>query len=104
MMRSTARAEVGKNPLAETPVNRRHRNCGYFDRLPGVYPLMKLIRRSAVLLVVLALAAVCTIGVYSYQLKRSANDVVRIAYELSQKGKPPTTQEIQQRFGKALKQ
>ena len=66
--------------------------------------MMKLIRRSAAVVVGLALAAVCTIGTYSYELKRHADEVVRIAYELSQQGKPPTTQQLQQRFGTALRQ
>jgi len=65
---------------------------------------MKLIRRSTVFLVVLALVAGCTIGVYSYRLKLTADDVVRISYELSQERKAPTTRELQQRFGNALKQ
>ncbi len=65
---------------------------------------MTLIRRSAVFAIVLALLAVCAICIYLYRVKLSADGVVRIAYELTLKGRPPTIQELRQRFGSALRQ
>jgi hypothetical protein len=64
---------------------------------------MKLIQRSAVSALALALGAVCVFGVYSYQLKRDADETVRVSYDLSQK-RQPTVQELRRRLGSALKQ
>jgi hypothetical protein len=52
--------------------------------------------------IALAVLAGCTFGVYSYRLKRSADAVVRAAYELSQEGQTPTLQEVRRRFGPLL--
>src|SRR5581483_2576751 len=65
---------------------------------------MTLIRRSAVFAVVLALLAVCASGIYLYRVKRNADSVVRIAYELTLNDRPPTIQELRQLFGSALRQ
>jgi hypothetical protein len=64
---------------------------------------MKLIQGLPVSAVALALVAVCVFGVYSYQLKRNADEAVRVSYDLSQK-EQPTVQELRQRLGSALEQ
>ena len=51
---------------------------------------MKLIRQSLLFGLVLATLASCSFGIYSYRLKRSADAVVRVAYELSRKEQPAT--------------
>jgi hypothetical protein len=66
--------------------------------------LMKLFRRSLHFGLVLAMLAGCIFGVYSYRLKRSADAIVGVAYELSGKEQPPTLQDVRQRFGSELKQ
>lgn len=65
---------------------------------------MIFIRRSAVFAIVLTLLAVCASGIYLYRVKRNADSVVRIAYELTLNSRPPTIQELRQRFGTALRQ
>src|SRR5580658_7232679 len=65
---------------------------------------MTFIRRSGALAIVLILLAVCASGVYLYRVKRNADSVLRIAYELSLNGRPPTIQELRRRFGSALRQ
>ncbi len=65
---------------------------------------MTFIRRLAVLAVVLTLLAVGASGIHLYRVKRNADSVVRIAYELTLNGRPPTIQELRQRFGSALRQ
>jgi hypothetical protein len=65
---------------------------------------VKLIQRLLLFATVLAVLAGCTFGVYSYRLKRSADAIVRVSYELSQKAQTPTLQEIRHRFGSALEQ
>jgi hypothetical protein len=65
---------------------------------------VKLIQRLLLFAIVLAVLAGCTFCIYSYRLKRSADAVVRVAYELSQKGQTPTLQDVRQRFGSALEQ
>jgi len=65
---------------------------------------MTFIRRSAVFAIVLTLLAVCASAISLYRIKRNADRVVRIAYELSLNSRPPTIQEIRQRFGSALRQ
>jgi hypothetical protein len=64
---------------------------------------MTFIRRSAVLAIVLVLLAACASGIYLYRVKRDADGVVRIACELTLNGRPPTIQELRQRFGSALR-
>ena len=65
---------------------------------------MTFLRRLVVFAVVLTLLAVCASGIYLYRVKRNADSVVRIAYELTLKERPPTIQELRQRFGRALRQ
>ena len=65
--------------------------------------LMTLIRRSAVLAIVLILLAAYASGIYLYRVKCNADSVLRIAYELTLGGRPPTIQELRQRFGSALR-
>jgi len=62
------------------------------------------LRRSAVFAVVITLLAVCAGGIYLYRVKRKADGIVRIAYQLTLNGRPPTIQELRQRFGSALRQ
>lgn len=50
---------------------------------------MKLLQRSAVLAVILALLAVCVLAIYSYELKRHSGELVRAANEFAQKGSHP---------------
>src|ERR1700722_6581813 len=66
--------------------------------------LATFVRGSALLAILLALLAVCASGIYLYRVRRNAERVVRIAYELSLSGRPPTIQELRQRFGSALRQ
>src|SRR5580698_6466182 len=65
---------------------------------------MTFLRRSAVFGIVLTLLALCASGIYLYRVKRNADRVVRIAYELTLSGRPPTIQALRQRFGSALRQ
>lgn len=53
---------------------------------------------------ILVLLPVCAASIYLYWLKRSADNVVRVSYELAQQQQPPTLDEIRQRFGPKLKQ
>jgi len=78
--------------------------CGHLDRFVGVQTIVKLIQRLLLFAIVLAVLPGCTFCIYSYRLKRSAHAVVRVAYELSQKGRAPTLQDVRQRFGGALEQ
>jgi len=71
---------------------------------PASKPSVKLIQRLLLFAIALAVLACCTLGIDSYRLRRSADAVVRVAYELSQKGQTPTLQEVRRRFGSALKQ
>jgi hypothetical protein len=66
--------------------------------------LTTFVRRSALFAILLALLAACAIGIYLYRVKRDADSVVRIAYELVLNGRPPTIQDLRQRFGSALRQ
>jgi hypothetical protein len=65
---------------------------------------MTFIRRSAVFAIVITLLAACASGIYLHRVKRNADSVVRIVYELTLNDRPPTIQELRQRFGSALKQ
>jgi hypothetical protein len=66
-------------------------------------------RRSMILSVLLGLLAIAVIGIsaigiYSYHLKRTADDAVKAVYEFSNRQHPPTIQEVRRRFGSALRQ
>ena len=65
---------------------------------------MRLVCRIAVLGSILILLSVGALSFYLHQLKRSADKVVRVSYELSERGSPPTLDEIRQQFGLQLKQ
>jgi hypothetical protein len=65
---------------------------------------MRLIQRLAVLGVALVMVAACSVVAYSYQLKRHANHMLRIARELSLGERPPTVQDLRRLFGDTLKQ
>ncbi len=65
---------------------------------------MRLVFRLAVLGGILTLLLVGALGIYLHQLKRSADKVVRVSYELSQRENLPTLDEIRQQFGTQLKQ
>ena len=65
---------------------------------------MRPVQRLAVFATVLAILSVAAIYIYSYRLRRCADDIVRSAYELSQKRQSPTVEEVRQRFGSALEQ
>lgn len=61
--------------------------------------LMTFIHQLAVFAIVLTLLAVCASGIYLYRVKRNADSVVRIAYELTLNGRPPTIQELSSASG-----
>ena len=65
---------------------------------------MRTLQRTAVVGVLLALLLVVALVIYSNMLKRSAEKVVRISYELSQRESPPTLEELRLRFGAQLRQ
>src|SRR3954469_15387808 len=65
---------------------------------------MRIIRRSAIAVVVLVLVATGSLFLYSYRLRKSAEYTVRIAYELSEKKQSPTIAELRQLFGNGLRQ
>jgi hypothetical protein len=65
---------------------------------------MRTLQRTAVVGVLLALLLVVALVTYSNRLKRSAEKVVLISYELSQRESPPTLEELRLRFGAQLKQ
>ena len=65
---------------------------------------MMMTRRSLITLVGLAVLALSALAVYAYDLRRRADDLIRISFELSQRRNPPTTQELRRLFGGSLKQ
>jgi len=65
---------------------------------------MRLVFRLAVLGGTFTLLLVGALGIYLHQLKPSADKVVRVSYELSQRENLPTLGEIRQQFGTQLKQ
>jgi hypothetical protein len=66
--------------------------------------LMTFIRRLVVFANVLTLLTAFASGIYLYRVKRIADSALRVAYELTLNGRPPTIQELRQRFGSALRQ
>jgi hypothetical protein len=50
------------------------------------------------------IAGLCFIGAYSFELQHRANRLVRICYEFSERGKPPSLEEIRTAFGSDLQQ
>jgi len=65
---------------------------------------MRLLCRLAVVSGILVLLSLGALGVYLRQLKRSADEVVRVSFELSQRENLPTLDEIRRQFGAQLKQ
>ncbi len=65
---------------------------------------MKLRRWSVLCLAFTALLGAIAVSIYRFQLRRSAEDVVRASYGLSLQRRPPTVQELRERFGRALQQ
>lgn len=65
---------------------------------------MRIVQRLAVVGIVLALVFLGAVVIYSNRLLRSAEKVVRVSYELSQREHPPTVDDIRQQFGTQLKQ
>jgi hypothetical protein len=82
----------------------RHRLLGTWRGSSVSNLLMKLIRRSLLFGLVTATLAGCVFGLYSYRLKRSADALCDVAYELSGKEQTRTLQNIRQRLGAELKQ
>ena len=66
--------------------------------------LMRLVKRLTVFAATLAILSVAAVCIYSYRLRRRADNVVRSAYELSQKHQSPTIEDLRRRFGSALEQ
>ena len=66
--------------------------------------MMRLVQRLAVFAAVLAVLSVAAICLYSYRLRRRADDLVSSVYQYSQKRQPPTVEEVRQRFGNVLEQ
>jgi hypothetical protein len=65
---------------------------------------MRIIHRVVLFAALIALLAVCALGIYSRELKQRADYVVRTSYELSQRDNPPTVEEVRQRFRSNLNQ
>jgi len=65
---------------------------------------MRIIRRIALFSILIVLLAVGALGFYSYELKRRADNLVRISYELSERENPPTVEEVRQQLGSSLTQ
>src|ERR1700731_1728917 len=65
---------------------------------------MRIIQRVVLFAALIALLAICTLGIYSCELKPRADYLVRTSYELSQRDNPPSVEEVRQRFGSDLKQ
>src|SRR5207302_4771673 len=64
---------------------------------------MRIVRRLAVVATALMLL-LGALGIYSHQLKRSADGVIRVSYELSKRDRTPTIADLRQQFGSELKQ
>jgi hypothetical protein len=65
---------------------------------------MKLLRWSVLCLAFTALLGASAVSIYRFRLKRSAEDLVRASYGFSLQRRPPTVQELRERFGRALRQ
>ena len=65
---------------------------------------MRTVWRIAVIGVLLVLLLVVAVAAYSHWLKRSADKVVRVSYELSQRESTPTIEDPRHRFGTELRQ
>ena len=60
--------------------------------------------RFVIIAAVCSLIALCFIWAYSFELEHRANRLVRVCYEFSERGKPPSLEEIRKIFGSGLQQ
>src|SRR5579864_2869401 len=60
--------------------------------------------RFVIVAAVGSLIALCIIWAYSLELEHRANRLVRVCYEFSERGNPPSLEEIRNIFGSDLKQ
>jgi hypothetical protein len=60
--------------------------------------------RFVIIAAVCSLIALGFIWAYSFELEHRANRLVRVCYELSERGKPPSLEEIRNVFGSYLQQ
>jgi hypothetical protein len=65
---------------------------------------MRTLQRIVVVGVLLTVFLVAALLIYSKKLKHSAEEVVRVSYELSQRESPPTLEDLRQRLGTQLRQ
>ena len=65
---------------------------------------MRTLQRIVVVGLLLALVPAVALVIYSKRLKHSAEKVVRVSYELSQRESPPTLEDLRQRLGTQLRQ
>jgi hypothetical protein len=65
---------------------------------------MKLLRWAVLCLVFIALLVASAVTIYRFRLKRSAEELVRASYGFLLQRRPPTVQELRERFGRALRQ
>jgi hypothetical protein len=61
-------------------------------------------RRVLIAAVGCLIAALCFLGAYSLEMQHRANRLLRIYYEFSERGKPPSLEEIRKAFGSDLQQ
>ena len=65
---------------------------------------VRIVQQLAVVGIVLILMFLGALVIYSNRLKRNAEKVVRVSYELSQQEHPPALDDIRHQFGTQLKQ
>lgn len=65
---------------------------------------MQLLRSSLLGLAFIGLLAVSAVTIYRLRLKRSAEELVRASYAFLLQRRPPTVQDLRERFGRALLQ
>ena len=79
-------------------------NPGNAALLNGVSKSMKLLRWTVLCLVFIALLGASAVTIYRLRLRRSAEELVRASYGFLLQRRPPTVQELRERFGRALRQ
>ena len=65
---------------------------------------MRKVRFVTIAAVCSLIAGLCFIWAYSLELEHRANRLVRLCYEFSERGKPPSLEEIRNAFGSDLQQ
>ncbi len=65
---------------------------------------MRKVRFAIIAAVCSLIAGLCVICAYSLELEYRANRLVRVSYEFSERGKPPSLEEIRNVFGSDLQQ